>query len=249
MPSCSSAYCHGAGGMGGGAPRLRGRDLDPAYVFKTVTNGVPGTPMMAFKGDLSEEQRWKLVAFVLSPVTANEPSAGGPAESGSRSGAPSLIKGEVGSLMPSGDAASGRDLFYDLANQRSCHGCHAIQGVGAKVGPDLGAFASGKSDAQVLSAVLTPHIVTDPKYTSVTITMADGDRIMGVKKDEGGDVVRVYDTTALPAVLRTLAKAEIVKMESSQQSVMPGNYGSVYTEKQLADIIAFIKSALSKTDR
>src|SRR5215469_13394226 len=27
IPSCSSTYCHGSAGMGGSAPRLRGRDL------------------------------------------------------------------------------------------------------------------------------------------------------------------------------------------------------------------------------
>ena len=124
-----------------------------------------------------------------------------------------------------------------------------MQGVGGKVGPDLGAFASGKSDAEVLAAILTPHTVSDPKYATVTVTMSDGDKIVGVKKDEAADLVRVYDTTVLPAVLRTLRKSEIVKMELSEQQVMPSNYGSVYTEKQLADLIAFIRSAPGNTER
>jgi putative heme-binding domain-containing protein len=233
--------------MGGGAPRLRGRDLDGAYIFKTITNGVPGTPMLGFKSELTEEQRWKLVAFILSPVGAGETASAHPVESGSRpegSSSPSIMAG----AMPAGDASSGRDLFYDLANQRSCHGCHAINGVGGKVGPDLGS-AGGRSDADLLSAILKPGNVSDSRYAKVTIVLAGGDRLTGVKKEEGADVIRVYDTTVMPAVLRTVLKSEIVTTETSQESVMPRNYDSVYTRKQLADIIAFIKSGPGKGDR
>src|SRR5436190_24355374 len=47
--SCGNAYCHGTGGVGGGAPRLRGRGLEAAYLFKTISNGIPGTSMLSFK--------------------------------------------------------------------------------------------------------------------------------------------------------------------------------------------------------
>src|SRR5262249_36964716 len=153
------------------------------------------------------------------------------------------------SSMPKGDPSSGRDLFYDLASQRSCHGCHAVHGMGGKVAPDLGTLASSKSEAELLSAIVTPQAVADPKFVTVIVTMADGDKIVGVKREEGKDIVRVYDTTVLPAVLRTLSKDQIIKIETSQQSIMPGNYGSIYTEKQLADIVAFIKSAPAKSER
>ena len=65
-PNCSSGYCHGAGGIGGGAPRLRGKDLEAKYLFKTISSGISGTAMLSFKSDFSEEQIWKRVAFILS---------------------------------------------------------------------------------------------------------------------------------------------------------------------------------------
>ena len=248
--TCSSSYCHGPSGMGGSAPRLRGRDLESAYVFRTISNGIPGTPMVAFKSDLTEEQRWKVVAFILSPIGPRTAAGGSASAAGSSPSMPDGT-GESKSAVssPSANVANGRDLFYDLANGRSCHGCHAIHGVGGKVGPDLGMLSSPKSEAELLSAIVKPHPAVEPMYATVMLTLADGDRIVGIKKDEGRDFLRVYDTTVLPAVLRTVSKSEIVKTETSEQSVMPGNYASVYTERELADLVAFIKASLSKTDR
>jgi mono/diheme cytochrome c family protein len=57
--SCGNAYCHGTGGAGGGAPRLRGKDLEANFVFKAISNGIPGSSMPGFKSELSEEQIWK----------------------------------------------------------------------------------------------------------------------------------------------------------------------------------------------
>jgi putative heme-binding domain-containing protein len=203
--------------------------------------------MLGFKSDLTDEQRWKLVAFILSPAGANDQMGGRPAESEPKRGG-SAAEVRTGGAMPAGDAASGRDLFYDLASQRSCHGCHSINGVGGKVGPDLGASAA-KSGAELLSAIIKTRTATDAKYATVTIILASGDRITGVKKEEGADIIRLYDTTIMPAVLRTVMKSEILTTEISQESVMPRNYGSVYTDKQLADIIAFIKSSAGSNNR
>jgi putative heme-binding domain-containing protein len=207
--------------------------------------------MIAFKSDLTEEQRWKVVSFILSPVapTATPPESTSSAASSTAATPDASAKSRSASGPSEGDPVKGRELFYDLANQRSCHGCHSINGVGGKVGPDLGAVASSRSSAELAASVLKPHIVDDSKYTTVTLTLADGDKIVGIRKEEAGDMLSVYDTTVLPAVLRTVPKSEIVRIETSPRSIMPADYASVYTERQLADIVAFIKSASARTER
>lgn len=57
-------YCHGKEGQGGRGPMLRGRGLDPRYIFGRVENGYP--PMPAFNRLYTPEQVWQLVAFVES---------------------------------------------------------------------------------------------------------------------------------------------------------------------------------------
>jgi putative heme-binding domain-containing protein len=207
--------------------------------------------MIAFKSDLTEEQRWKLVAFIMSPVgpTASSATPAVPVTGSSPATPGPPLESAAASGPAEGDPGIGRDLFYDLSNQRSCHGCHAIHGVGGKVGPDLEAVASSKSAADLIASVLKPRTVTDPKFMTVTVTLTGGDKIIGVKKEESGEVLRIYDTTVLPAVLRTVPKSEIAKLETSEQSIMPADYSSTYTQRQLADIVAFIKSAAARADR
>src|SRR5215467_5618382 len=82
LPNCSSAYCHGSGGKGGGAPRLRDKGLDATYLFKTISNGIPGSPMRPFKSELSEEKIWQLTAYIMSPLTSGDLSTSAASGSG-----------------------------------------------------------------------------------------------------------------------------------------------------------------------
>lgn len=61
------AYCHGSKGSGGKAKKLQGREFEPDYLFTTITNGIKrGSLNMPPWNKLSEETRWKLVAYILS---------------------------------------------------------------------------------------------------------------------------------------------------------------------------------------
>lgn len=73
------ALCHGERADGHGARRsaLARHPADftsrtwrqrtsPRRAFWAVREGLPGTPMPAWKGALSEEQSWDLVAYLLS---------------------------------------------------------------------------------------------------------------------------------------------------------------------------------------
>ncbi len=73
------ASCHGAAGMGDG-PAARGMtpappalgdaeamaDLTPALVFRVISVGIAGTPMIAWGDRLTADQRWDIVAYLHS---------------------------------------------------------------------------------------------------------------------------------------------------------------------------------------
>src|SRR5262249_29381394 len=64
--SCGMAYCHGSDASGGGGPKLRDREFSAQFLNKVINDGLPGTTMPGFKGNLKKEQIAQLVAFLLS---------------------------------------------------------------------------------------------------------------------------------------------------------------------------------------
>jgi putative heme-binding domain-containing protein len=245
-PTCGTGYCHGAGGSGGGAPKIRGRDFEADEIFKSISNGVPGTAMPGFKSIHSEEQIWKLVAFVMSPVTSTPGSEVTPPVSSQSEPTPTKSaeppRSTSASSAMAGDAKAGKALFFDSSKSRSCHACHSIDGVGAAIGPDLSKVGS-RSARELVQAILLPGEAVDPRYVGVRLTLADGEKIVGIVREEDEQAIRIYDLTELPAVLRTVQKERVAKNDKLSESPMPGDYGNVYTMKQLLDLVTYLKSS------
>lgn len=242
-PSCGNAYCHGSGGMGGGAPRLRGKGLEADYLFKSISNGIPRTPMLGFKSEFSEEQIWKLVAFIMSDSKTGTPVE--PAEELRPSPSIASVK-PAEAIAAVGNSEAGKAIFFDSAHPKSCHACHSIGGEGTSIGPDL-SLAANKSARELFLGIILAREIKDSRYATITVTLRNGDKIVGVKKEEDEESIRVYDTTELPAVLRTIQKTGIAKVEASNESIMPKDYAAAYTVKQLLDLVTFLRSSGSKS--
>jgi mono/diheme cytochrome c family protein len=89
------AACHGKGGRGDGpsaktlkydsgkpvrpADFSRPRDFKcgqrPGDIFRTLVNGMDGSPMPSFADETTDEQRWDLVQFILSVEQSADPGA------------------------------------------------------------------------------------------------------------------------------------------------------------------------------
>jgi mono/diheme cytochrome c family protein len=67
--SCTG-YCHGAEGRLSRAPALRGREFETRYLYQRIAYGFP--PMPAFQTLLTQEDIWKLVAYIKSLQGAKE---------------------------------------------------------------------------------------------------------------------------------------------------------------------------------
>jgi len=247
-PTCGNAYCHGTGGVGGGAPKLRDKGLEPGYVFKSISNGIPGTSMPGFKTELSEERIWMLVAFILSDARPGDMRDPAPVSPSPRlpNGLPKRIEASE-SLPLVGNAEAGKSLFFDTSHPKSCHACHSLDGAGTAIGPDLSAAAAKKSARDLFLSIIFAREIKGSPYSTVRITLGSGEKIIGVKKEEDAESFRVYDTAELPAVLRTVQKENVSKVEYTNESVMPKDYASTYTMKQLLDLVTYLKSSQSKT--
>ena len=206
---CSIGYCHGSEGKSGRAPKLRERDFTGAYLNKVITDGIPSSSMPSFKGLLKPEEITAVVNYVLTLCGKAPVQPTAPAE-----------------MAPAANFDKGKALFFDAANENNCGVCHAIDGAGTAIGPDLRKLK--RTRAELIAAIENPR---QSKLTK--ITLKNGDTIQGIPTAGS----RIWDTEGLPPVLRNTNKEEVAKTETIQGQVMPKTQ---YSKEQLNEIVSYI---------
>ena len=233
--NCAVGYCHGSEGRAGRGPRLRDKVWNTGKLFAVIHGGIPNTTMPPWKDILAERPEkdiWSVVAYVISIGAAESDAAAGNIQL-SASGGPDLLTDE---------ARKGRELFFDLMNMQRCSVCHRVGSKGASIGPDLSAAALKKSAAEIRRDILEPQAAVAEGFEQIVIDTKKGERIVGLKKEETEELVRLYDTASIPAPLRTIYKDEIKSRGTQRRSAMPVVYKSLYTDEELNAIIAYLKS-------
>jgi len=219
----SCQICHGEAGVGNRAPALRGSRLTVDYVSQAIVEGKAGTMMPRFGSAFTPDQVAQLARYVMS-----------------------LQRPDSIWAALRGDAASGERLFFDEGQPHSCQGCHTFQDRGRRVGPDLTARLKGKSPREIFEKiVIVPHRSADPAYLTVEFTMRNGERLKGIQAESDGETMRIYDTSVLPPVVRTLAKADVQTITRSTRSAMPSDYASRLPLQHLLDLVAFLRSGVA----
>ena len=170
--------CHGdtsrAPSLASGAFVHGGRDGD---LFRAIRFGISGSQMPPFNA-LTADQIWELVAYIRSLSSAG-----------------TSARAETAA---SGDVDAGESLFFGRAG---CANCHAVNGRGGIVGPDLS--DAGLRPAEALRAkILHPD---DPLPGSggrgggppmvVVARMQDGRELRGVRRNEDTFSLQMIDAS------------------------------------------------------
>ena len=172
---CASGYCHGAGGVGGGGPRLRGKQFQPDYLFKIISNGIVGTPMIAFKTELSEDQIWKVVAYVMSDGKTSAPAS-----------APVASERAPEPATPPGAAvevAAGKRLFFDFLTRLNRAVAPPVTRTRAR---ERQSAPTVERSQAIAKAVIARHSHAQTKpgsaYAIIKITLKGGDEVVASRK-------------------------------------------------------------------
>ncbi len=164
----SCAICHGIGGEGGRAPELTlgtyGIGNSDQELFQVISEGVPGSEMPGFAGNMSNETIWKLVTYLRSIARRESPAI-------------------------SGDAASGERIFWD-----QCGSCHRIRSKGGRLGPDLGRIGRSRGVPYIREAILSPDADVTRGYNTITVVTRDGRKFVGVERNIDDFSVQFMDT-------------------------------------------------------
>jgi putative heme-binding domain-containing protein len=219
------ALCHGLHANGGS----RGPDLtrgvwnhggSDAEIFRTISEGVPGTLMPA--NILSDAETWEIIAYL-------------------RTLAPKVPEASLG------NPKAGEKIFFGDGN---CSLCHMVAGKGGRLGPDLsrvGAARSPKYLAEKLrnpigstaAGLMEPGKEWPLEFGTVTVVTRSGETIQGVVRNEDSYSIQLMD---LSENLHSYMKKDLIEVKHVEKSAMPAYSEDMLDGAQLRDLVAFLSS-------
>lgn len=132
-----------------------------------------------------------------------------------------------------GDPKEGRLLF------QTCLMCHQVGKEGQTIAPALDGSASRENEA-LLTAILDPDAAVESGYSVYRVTKKDNSSVEGylVSKDERGT------TIAFMGGSKVFVEASAIKGQGflGGRSFMPKGLIDHYSDKQVADLLSFIKT-------
>ncbi len=213
------AGCHGADGRGGNkAPSLvapsNTAKRSGSELFRIVHDGTKsGMPPFAQIGEAN-------IAAVLQYVrwlAGNTASAGAPADA-----------------PVTGDVDAGRALYFGKAQ---CSNCHLMQGKGGFIASNLTHYGRSRSTEEMLQAITNPDNPLVPSSQVVLVTTNMGQKITGVLRNEDAFSLELQSENGR---FHLLARSDVADVHYTGRSLMPRDYSTRLTSKELNDIVSFL---------
>ena len=201
--------CHGPdGNQVAGIDLFRGqfrRAYTDQELVGIIRNGIPNTAMAGTS--LSQEQASKLVAYLRSLATKRSTGA-------------------------TGDAARGRAVFD---GKGGCAGCHRVNGVGSRVGPDLSRVGASRRAMELERSLLDPAADIQPTNRTYRVVTRDGTTITGRLLSHDTFTVQILDTKEQ---LRSFTKTDL-REHGFAATPMPSYKGRL-SAQEIADVVSYL---------
>lgn len=141
-------------------------------------------------------------------------------------------------LQNAGNAERGRELFLNL-DKTLCLKCHRMNEQGGRIGPDLTGIGSRFSRIHLIESILEPSRTIAPSYDTITVILADGRTINGVKVSETETTLTLGDDQGKS---HEIPKSEIDERVKQPRSTMPDGLEKRLTDREFLDLVTFLVS-------
>jgi len=180
---------------------------------RILTIGIPGTSMPAQQLDIA--QMTGIIAFLRNMRDFNT------------------------TAVALGDPARGRGFFEGKGR---CTTCHAVNGKGSHVAPDLTDIGSVRAPSILQQSLLDPSSVMMPIDRPIRVVTKDGKTIHGRRLNEDTYTVQLIDDQER---LLSLSKSELREYTILKSSPMQ-SYKDVFNDQEMSDVLAYLVSLKGK---
>jgi cytochrome c oxidase cbb3-type subunit 3 len=211
------AGCHG--GDGKGSDRGPSIATTPTTIARSdadltgiVKNGIAGRGMPPF-GYLGDPAIASVVRYLrtLQGVT-NTPAA---------------------AQLP-GDPTAGRAVYF---GKGQCASCHMIKSEGGFIASDLTAYGQHRSSDAILEAIVHPDSQIAPGSRVVEVRTKSGQNLTGVLRFEDNLNLGIQ---TVDGRYHFLTRATLADVTYTDHSLMPHDYSTRLSQKELDDLVSFI---------
>ena len=135
-----------------------------------------------------------------------------------------------------GNWREGRD-FFNKNSTGQCVRCHAVGGLGGKVGPELDNIGNVLSREELLEAIINPSKRLAPGFGTVTVTLKDGQVVTGLLEEETEKelILRTSDAEPMEITIARIDKRE------NMPSGMPPMAGAL-SKREIRNVIEYLAS-------
>lgn len=213
------AGCHGADGKGGDkAPSLVGpsntANRSDSELFRIVHDGTKsGMPPFAQIGDANIGA----VVQYVRRLAGNAASTGTPSQA-----------------SVTGNVDAGRELYFGKAQ---CSQCHLMLGMGGFIASNLTNYGRNRAASVILEAITNPDNPLVPSSQVVTVKTVAGKTMTGVLRNEDAFSLALQTENGR---FHLLPRSDVIDVQYTGHSLMPRDYSSRLSLKELNDIVSFL---------
>jgi putative heme-binding domain-containing protein len=138
-------------------------------------------------------------------------------------------------VKASGNAQRGAEVYQRAT--LGCVACHAVNGQGGSIGPNLSALGSAQPVEFIVGAILEPQKEIKEGYTSIAVTTKGGDEFQGHQVRESKEELVLRDTLQNQEVRVPRATIQDKRVIGS---VMPAGLAETLTREEFRDLVRFL---------
>lgn len=203
------AWCHGNGGDGGAGPNLHGKLLHATTLNSIVDIINKGIPATDMPSfRLTERETRQTAIYVLSLSRVASPAGPGNAERGAA-----------------------------IYQSTGCGSCHAVDGRGGILGPELTAIGARRGSAYLRESLVKPAASHPPGYLVVRAVPVTGLEVRGIRVNEDVFWIHIRDASG---TVHALDKSTLSRVDREPEGTLMPSYESRLSPAQLDDLVAYL---------